>query len=173
MVRQQRDYSCGLASLATLLGGYYGDPVAEEALLQQLLKLRGAQARDDFSRRGVSLADIALLARGRGYRAVGVDVAARALPALRGPVIALLRYRGVSHFTVLRGVDARGHVLLADPSWGNRQFSRGDFARLFATGAEGRGRLLIVVRDEGAPAHPHWFRRRLPRPLLRPRALPF
>ena len=44
VVRQRRDFSCGLASLATLLTHYYRIEVGEEALLDEVLS-RGSVDR--------------------------------------------------------------------------------------------------------------------------------
>ena len=171
LVRQERDFSCGLASLATLFTFYFGDVVGEESLLAQLFALDDGDTEAHHRQHGVTLADLARLARQRGYRAAGLAVPIDALRGLRRPVLLSLNYRGLSHFSVLRGIDARGHVWLADPSWGNRQLSRAEFRSLFATQADGRGRILLLGQRAGGVAAHEWFRRDLLRPALSPAAL--
>jgi hypothetical protein len=176
LVRQQYDYSCGLAALATLLSGHYGLPVDEKSLLDRL-DLPDPESREALRSRGVSLALIAQLAGGFGLRARGLRVPTAALSNLRLPAIAYVEDRGEPHFTVVRGVDASGWIQLADSAWGNRLLSPAQFRRLFATDEEGRGRLLLVLpgADTGsssAAVRKNWFRISRGRPLLQPDAVP-
>jgi predicted double-glycine peptidase len=172
LVRQQYDYSCGLAALATLLSGYYGLPVDEESLLERL-DLPDPDARQSLNSQGVSLALIAELAGEFGLRAQGLRVPTAALARLRLPVIAYIEDRGEPHFTVVRGVDASGWIQLADSAWGNRLLSPAQFRRLFATEDDTRGRLLLVLpgnAQEGPPARAggDWFGISRRQPLLEP-----
>jgi predicted double-glycine peptidase len=153
VVRQARDYSCGLASLATLfaLRGWPG--ASEEALLSELLTAGdgGAQAR--ITRRGVSFADLAMLASNRGLRALGVQASVTSLARLRQPALVALRVPGGTHFAVVRAVADDGAVLIADPSWGNRWLSAWEFAQRFEeVNGSGRGRLLLVGRHDDSAA---------------------
>lgn len=163
VVRQQWDFSCGLASLATLLTYYFDDAVSEKVLLNALPEDVGRRQR------GVSLQDLASLAEGRGYRAAGLGASADALLRLRRPVIVYLELEGQPHFSVLRGIDGSGRVLLADPSGGNRRVSRGEFARWFEVQDGARGRLLLL--DGGAARTPRrsYFAYEAQAPLLAPR----
>jgi predicted double-glycine peptidase len=176
LVRQQHDYSCGLAALATLLSGHYGLPVDEKFLLDRL-DLPDPESREALHSRGVSLALIAQLAERLGLRAQGLRVPTAALSNLRLPVIAYVEDRGEPHFTVVRGVDASGWIQLADSAWGNRLLAPAQFHRLFATGEDGRGRLLLVLPDANGgastgAAREDWFGISRGRPLLQPDAAP-
>jgi predicted double-glycine peptidase len=167
--RQQYDYSCGVAALATLLTQYHRHPVDEAALLAAL----AASADDDPRRGGVSLAQLAALAAQRGFPSAAVAVPWSAYRALKMPAIVYLRFRGLAHFSVLRGVDAQGRALLADPAWGNYPLSAAEFRRLFL-GADGMGRMLVVGHpeaDSGAGARPAYFRSQFPRALQTPAGL--
>jgi predicted double-glycine peptidase len=136
-VRQSRDYSCGLAALATVLTRL-GSPVSEEELLEEI-------ARGDTIHPEVSFSDLARLARERGFRALGVAIAPDLLPRLRGrPAIVALNVDGSAHFSVLRAAHADGAVWLADPSWGNRRLAGWEFERYFSANGE-RGRVLLIV----------------------------
>lgn len=139
-MRQQRDFSCGVAALATLLTYYFHDPVSESGLLDVLLG--ELSDLESITADGVSFANLRTLAHRRGYAALGVAVDYRDLAKLGQPVIVALRVNGRAHFSVLRGVSADGTVYLADPSWGNRRLSAWAFRTLFvrdtreATGAQ-------------------------------------
>lgn len=164
VVRQQRDFSCGLAALATLLSHYYRRPATEASLLARLLgDAPVAVERRALVSRGVSLAELARLAADHGLQARGVAVRASALARLRVPAIAYLEEHGVGHFTVLRRVAAH-RVQLADPAAGNVSWSRRRFRAAFSTDG-GRGRLLLLG-DAATPPAPGPAVDR-PLPLLR------
>jgi predicted double-glycine peptidase len=149
VVRQQWDYSCGLAALATLLTYDYQTPVGEAALLEAL-QARSPQGGPAFQQSGVSLADLAWLARQRGFRAAGLALPPSALARLERPAIVYLEQQGMPHFVVLRGLTAGGAALIADPAYGNRRTKGETFRRQFLPGGagaeEGRGRLLLLHR---------------------------
>lgn len=188
VVRQEKDFSCGLAALATMLTYYFDIPVSEAELLDRLElpdperlgrvlsgvdRAPGERAQlQMLQERGVSLAILADLARDYGLRAQGVSLAAQTLSRLSIPAIAYIEPDGEPHFTLIRGVDGRGNVQVADPSWGNRLFSAPDFARVFALGEEAAGRLLLIGSADGSAGREDWFvidraqpRIQLPQPL--------
>ncbi|KGE05094.1 C39 family peptidase [Pseudohaliea rubra] len=164
LIKQQRDYSCGLAALATVLTHYFLTPTSEEALLEALASNGEREAR--WIEEGVSLAALARLARDRGFAAAGVAVAPGALDRLGVPAIAYLELGEDAHFTVLRGVAAEA-VELADPSWGNTRMVRATFEAAFLR-EDGRGRLLVLAGTPGKPVAADYFGLRRPLPLLRP-----
>ena len=121
VVRQQLDYSCGAAALATLIQYYFGDEVSEEAILADILGSMTAEEVLDREANGLSLLDLRLQAERMGYQAVGVQLNLAALPRLTGPVIVHLEGDDYRHFAVLKGV--RGdRIFLADPSLGYTAF---------------------------------------------------
>jgi uncharacterized protein len=126
VVKQDTDYSCGAAALATLLTYYFGEENSE----QQILELMNAgltkveQARKHF--KGYSLLDLQRAARLKGYQAAGFKLTVEQLTQLAAPVIVFVQPMGYKHFAVLRGVD-RGRVFLADPIRGNLRMSIGRF----------------------------------------------
>lgn len=182
VVRQELDFSCGLAALATMLTYYFDHPVSEAELLDRLelpapdiltRRLLGSDLAPGertqlqmLQERGVSLAILADLARDYGFRAQGVSLAAETLQRLSIPAIAYIEPDGEPHFTLIRGVDRRGNVQVADPSWGNRLFSAADFARVFALGEGAAGRLLLIMPAAGNPGREDWFRVDRAQPLI-------
>lgn len=123
MVRQQTDYSCGAAALATILRYAYHLKVDEATVIQGMM---GVADQALVKQRGFSLLDIkhyveSLGMRGRGYR---IDEAR--LRSLRVPGLVLMDVRGFRHFVVLKQV--RGDTVeLADPMLGNRSMRLADF----------------------------------------------
>lgn len=146
LIRQQYDYSCGAAALATLLHFGLGDPVTEQQIVADLfagLAQGDAAARE---KEGFSLFDLQQVARKRGYKAEGFRLEPQYIAQLNGPVIVFLETLGYKHFAVLKGV--RGdRVYLADPSRGNIRMPAYRF--LDAWMRDGVG-IVFVVEPKGA-----------------------
>lgn len=138
VVKQDLDYSCGAASLATLLNSYYGQNVTEEALLKAMDKGNSRASFDDMAR---ALNEF-------GFRAQGFAASWEQLARLKVPVVLYVKHRKNDHFTVLRGISG-DVVLLADPSQGNRTYSRDQFLAMWETrsGADDglTGKFLAVL----------------------------
>jgi predicted double-glycine peptidase len=148
VVKQQYDYSCGAAALATLLTYGMADSVDERALLDELLELMPAEDQNAVRQQGLSLLDLQRLAEGRGHKAQGFRIAPNQLAKLRRPVIVFVQARGYPHFTVLKGV--RGdRAFLADPALGNVRMPLHRFVDMWAD-ATGRGIVFAVEPRDGA-----------------------
>jgi len=142
IVKQDLDYSCGAASLATLLNEYYGVSITEAALLQAMDK---GDLRASFEDMALALAQF-------GFKAQGFAASWEQLTQLRMPVVVYLKHRKNDHFSVLRGID-ENTVWLADPSLGNRTYSRAQFLEMWQTRAgederpDLQGKFLAVLPD--------------------------
>ncbi len=125
VVKQQLDYSCGAAALATLMSYYYGEPTSEKELLDLLdvqLKKLTAEELEHKKRNGFSLLDLKNVAQQKRYQAAGFQVSLAQLRQLVAPVIVYLHPSDYHHFAILRGI-AGDRVFLADPSRGNLRMS--------------------------------------------------
>lgn len=114
VIRQQFDFSCGSAALATLLTFHYEDPIDElEAF--DVMYANGDQAR--IAEAGFSLLDMKRFLESRGYQADGYSASLDRLIDAGIPAIALINYRGYSHFVVVKGVrDGRVLVVVTAKS---------------------------------------------------------
>ncbi len=135
IVKQDLDFSCGAASVATLLNNFYGQRLTEEEVLKKLDK---EQMRASFE-------DMRRIMPDLGFEAKGYALSFEQLTQLKIPVIVYLKYRKDDHFSVLRGIDGNT-VLLADPSLGHVSMSRAQFLDAWKT-REGNlaGKILAVV----------------------------
>ncbi len=85
-----------------------------------------------------------------GFKAQGFAASWEQLTKLRLPVVVYLKHRKNDHFSVLRGVDQET-VWLADPSLGNRSYSKHQFLSMWQTRDEDaehahlRGKFLAVL----------------------------
>ena len=141
VVKQDLDYSCGAASVATLLSEYYRKQgVTEQQILAAMNKNMAA-----------SFQDLAEVVRDYGLKGMGLALDFEQLKQLKMPAIAYLEYRGDAHFSVIRGVAADGTVHLGDPSWGNRVFSRDRFLAMWETRDDEKlkGKILLILPQSG------------------------
>ena len=137
VVKQEFDYSCGAASVATLLNGFYGLDVTEADILGSIEKDAAA-----------SFENLAKAVIPYGFKSGGLVVSFDDLKKLSIPVIAYLNYKGQDHFTVLRGVSKQGNVAIGDPSWGNRRFRPHQFKKLWETvdnNGTPQGKILLII----------------------------
>jgi predicted double-glycine peptidase len=123
LVRQQRDFSCGAAAVATILQQLYGKPVSEEIAIIAMLQQAD---RNTVVQQGFSLKDMKNLVERIGLRGHGYRIPALSLRAIKIPVIAVQNTGGYSHFIVLKRVE-NGIAYIGDPALGNRQLPVEEF----------------------------------------------
>ncbi|WP_373747268.1 C39 family peptidase [Neisseria dentiae] len=135
IVKQDLDFSCGAASVATLLNNFYGQKLTEEQVLDKMDKTRERASFEDMQR----------IMPEFGFEAKGYALSFEQLAALKIPVIVYLKYRKDDHFSVLRGIS-KDTVLLADPSLGHISMGKAQFLEAWQTRqGELAGKILAVV----------------------------
>ena len=138
IVKQDLDYSCGAASIATLLNQQYGQNVSEQEVLDLI---REVAKKEDMA----SFADMQAVLPHLGFRGEGYALSFAQLRTLRTPVIVYLSYRSNDHFSVLRGIDG-DTVLLADPALGHVSMHREQFLKAWHTRDSAlAGKILAIV----------------------------
>ena len=136
IIMQKRDFSCGAASVATLLSGYYGLNVSED----DAIRIAGKEAWLSFD-------DLQRVAAAYGLKAVGLELDFAQLKQLSVPVIVYIDTRAGPHFAVLRGIND-DFVWLGDPASGNNYYRNHQFLSYWRTtpAAENpRGKILLVL----------------------------
>lgn len=149
VVPQKWDISCGAAALATVLNYQHRDAVTEKEVAKAMLK--GNDPARVRARLGFSLLDLKRFADSRGYRGIGYrDLSIEDLVKF-GPTIVPIRVHGYNHFVIFRGLED-GHVLLADPAFGNRRMTLDRFKTAWLQNLG-----FVVARRDGlaAPAQLH------------------
>ena len=141
VVRQQYDFSCGSAALATLLHYHYGLPINEGAVFQAMY---AAGDQPKIQRVGFSMLDMKNYLKTQGFEANGYRRKASDLRDLSQPAIALIRVGSYRHFVVVKGVRA-DKVLVGDPAQGIKVFSIGEFEHAW------NGILFVVDAPPGRP----------------------
>lgn len=127
VVRQQYDYSCGSAALATLLNHHYGLPVGEAEVFKDMYA-QGDQAK--IRQVGFSLLDMKRYLAARGFPADGYKMTYAQLLKARTPAITIIQVKTYRHFVVIKG--ARGDkILVGDPAAGLHAYSRAEFEKVW------------------------------------------
>ncbi len=124
-VRQQYDFSCGSAALATLLLYTYHIQASESSVFTSMFLNGDRKAIQEY---GFSLLDIKDYLSRQGIPSGGFRAPLEKLAEIRVPAIVLINQHGYKHFVVLRGIRD-GQVLLADPAIGLRSVSVFEFRK--------------------------------------------
>ena len=140
IVRQTLDYSCGPASLATVLSYYFQDNVKEEEIIKFLLLTTNLQKVKE--RGGFSLLDLKNFAKYKGYEVVGYKMDLEYLASLDKPVLIPISVKEYLHFVIFRGLQGN-RVFIADPALGNMTMKTERFLNLW------RGGIGLVLSKSG------------------------
>jgi hypothetical protein len=143
VVRQEYDYSCGSAALATLLRYHYGRDVAEREVFLYMYENGNREA---IERVGFSLLDMKRYLETHGFESDGFRMSLDALEEAGAPAIVVINQQGYRHFVVLKGManeftsmwngiaflirDSADHYNLAD-DW--RPFAKAPMDRALPT----------------------------------------
>ena len=127
VVRQQFDFSCGSAALATLLTHHYNRRTVETEAFRAMWEA-GDQTR--IRELGFSLFEMKSYLESIGLLADGFKVTTDRLADIGVPGIALINDRGYRHFVVVKGIT-RKSILLGDPSKGLMSISRRRFEKIW------------------------------------------
>jgi uncharacterized protein len=143
VVRQEHDFSCGSAALATLLTYHYGRTTTEA---QAFAAMYAHGDQPTIQKVGFSMLDMKRYLAAEGLRADGFRMTLDELAQLRKPAIALITLGAYRHFVVIKGVEG-DRVLVGDPAQGLRTYRRADFRRIWNGVAFG-------LHDGAAPGQP-------------------
>jgi predicted double-glycine peptidase len=125
LVQQKTDFSCGAASLATILRQAYWLDVTEDQVIEGML----AKSDKDLVRtQGFSMLDMKRYVESIGLRARGYRVAPETLRTIRVPVVVLMDIRGYKHFVVMQKTE-KDWVYIGDPVLGHKRFKFDDFVK--------------------------------------------
>jgi uncharacterized protein len=142
VVKQNRDYSCGAASLCTLLQYYWGDKVTEQKVLDSLDAMLKPAERRERIKEGLSLTDLRRVCVKLGYLASIGTLSFGQLSQSKIPVLVPLTIGKFNHFAIYRGSDGF-FVYLADPARGNVRTRIDEFLKQWQKNA-----ILVVAKKD-------------------------
>jgi len=129
-VRQERDFTCGSAALATILKFHYDMPVTEDMIVDMILKRYTPEEFKQKAKVGLSFEDLIFAAETLGFKAQAATIPISEVAKLNGPIIVQLEIRENDHFTVLR--KKVGDVAyLSDPIQGAMTLDPDEFKKKF------------------------------------------
>lgn len=137
VVRQEHDFSCGSAAVATLLTHHYGRPTSERDAFEAMFASGDQQAIQRF---GFSLFDMQRYLGALGYRSDGYRVGLDKLAEVGVPAITLINTKGYNHFVVIKGIKD-GDVLVGDPAMGLKTIPRPEFEAMWQG-------VMFVIHDD-------------------------
>jgi len=143
--KQQYDFSCGSAALASLLTYHYDDVVDEQSVFVDMWK-SGDQQK--IKQQGFSLLDMKLYLERHGYRADGFKIDLEGLLEANAPAITIINNKGYLHFVIIKGLNDQ-EVLVGDPAAGLKIIPRDEFEEMWGH----RILFLIHDRNNGSDAH--------------------
>jgi hypothetical protein len=152
VVRQQYDFSCGSAAVATLLTYHYESPVDEARVFEEMF-VRGNQPK--IQAEGFSLLDMKLFLDRRGLKSDGFRMTLDKLADIGVPAIVLINTGGYRHFVVVKGIEA-DRILVADPAFGTTIWPRDRFEAAWGGGIILAAREGIEVAQENFGDIPDW-----------------
>ena len=146
VVRQQYDFSCGSAALATLLTFHYAEPTTEQKAFGQMYEHGD---KEKIAKVGFSLLDMKTYLGTQGYEADGYKSSLDTLRKAGVPAIALITVKGYQHFVVIKGIQDT-EVLLGDPALGIKAVSRPEFEKMWSNG------ILFIIRNKSSTAQKYF-----------------
>lgn len=146
VIKQQFDFSCGSAAVATLLTYHYRFPVSEQDVF---LAMYEKGDRETIHREGFSLLDMKQYLDDRGYQADGIYASLDDLARVGVPAIVLVDLKGYNHFVVIKGVK-NDEVMVGDPALGLKLYRKAEFEKIWTNG------IFFVVRSRADIARNHF-----------------
>jgi len=151
LVPQETDFSCGAASLATILKYGYGMDVSERDVIAGLMKVSDPKVAEA---KGFSMLNIKNYLETIGMRGKGYRVDPELLVNVKVPTIALLDIKGYKHFVVLKKTT-EDKMYVADPALGNKILWRDEFLKawswsgvIFAVLGKGFDKDSVLLRPQ-------------------------
>lgn len=129
IIQQSTDYSCGAASLATLINILGGTTTEKEIM----------ELTNTTSENGTTMKNLKIAAGFKGYQAIGLRVPASDLLQMKPPfLIRTEALEGIDHFQIIKNIN-KTTVFVADTSEGNLELNYDDFTK------EYKGQALFIL----------------------------
>lgn len=131
VIKQQNDYTCAAATLATLFNYQYGKKYSERSMIRGLLASVKPHRRTLVKKTGFSLLEMKKVVNALGYKAAGYKLdTVNELQQAKFPSIVHVVINKKPHFVIVKYIKGQ-RVFLADPAWGNRSMTSYQFAKIW------------------------------------------
>jgi predicted double-glycine peptidase len=143
VVRQQYDFSCGSAAVATLLTYHYERPTSEAEVFESMINRGDA---DKIRTYGFSMLDMKQYLDSQGLNSDGFRVKLEDFIGIGLPAITLINTGGYKHFVVIKGMDD-GNVLVGDPAVGTVVVPKEHFETLWTGTVLGAREDMLLAKQ--------------------------
>lgn len=137
--RQQYDFSCGSAAVASLITYHYDVETSEDTVFKYMFKHGN---KEKIEKQGFSMLDMKNYLISIGLDANGYNLPLEKFSKIRIPAITIVNFDGYMHFVVIKGMNSN-QVILGDPSRGTVVMSIEDFKNYY------KGSVLLVKNYAG------------------------
>lgn len=144
--KQQFDFSCGSATLASLLSFHYDDTVSEYSVFSDMYE-HGDKSK--IQEKGFSLLDMQRYLALRGYKSNGFNITLKQLEKAQVPAITIINNNGYLHFVIIKSSNNQ-EVLIGDPAVGVKVIALNEFKKLW------ENRIVFVIQDKKEIASDHY-----------------
>jgi len=135
--RQQYDFSCGSAALASLLTFHYATESSEQEIFKSMFE-KGD--KEKIKEKGFSLLDMKVYLESIGLRSDGFKIGLSKIKEVGVPGITLVNFDGYMHFVIIRGINNHS-VVLGDPSRGTMIMKIDEFEKYYQG-------IVLLVRNK-------------------------
>lgn len=149
VIRQQYDFSCGSAALASLLTFHYDRPTTEQEVF---ISMYEAGDKEKIQAMGFSLLDMKTYLARRGLTADGFQMTLEKLAEVGVPAITLIQTGNYRHFVIIKGIRD-GEVLTGDPALGNRIYPIEKFKQMWSG-------VIFLIRNDAKLARSNFNHQR-------------
>ncbi|SEM21360.1 C39 family peptidase [Halomonas daqiaonensis] len=143
VIRQQYDFSCGSASVATLLTFHYQRETTEAEVFESMIRAGDAE---QIQRHGFSMLDMKRYLDAQGLNADGFKISLDDFLRIGVPAITMVNTGGYKHFVVVKGIDA-DNILVGDPAAGTQVVPREHFETLWSGTVLGAREEIEIARN--------------------------
>lgn len=143
VIRQQYDFSCGSASVATLLTFHYQRETTEAEVFESMIRAGDAE---QIQQHGFSMLDMKRYLDAQGLNADGFRISLDDFLRIGVPAITMINTAGYKHFVVIKGIDAN-NVLVGDPAAGTQVVPREHFETLWNGSVLGVREEIEIARN--------------------------
>lgn len=145
--RQKYDFSCGSATLASLLTYHYNDTVNELSVFRDMFDHGD---KDKIRQQGFSLLDMKHYLSRRGYKSNGFKIGLQQLAKAERPGITIINTNGYMHFVIVKA-QRDNEVLIGDPAAGLKVVPQEEFEAMWD------GRIFFLIEDNPEVAAYHYY----------------
>lgn len=142
VVRQEYDFSCGSAAVATLLTYHYDRETTEAEVFEWMIQSGDKEQIQTF---GFSMLDMKRYLDAQGLDSDGFKINLDDFIKIGVPAITMVDTNGYKHFVVIKGIDDE-NILVGDPAAGTVVVPRENFENIWTGTVLGARRELQVAQ---------------------------